>query len=80
MKKYLAALIVAVGLLLVMAVPAFAQECGGASCELKPGQTEKAPSPVNSPPLEKPGLIQRDPIANEKDPSRDTGRGKRIEL
>jgi hypothetical protein len=79
MKKYVAALLVVLGLLLVMAAPAFAQELGSGACEVKPGNTEKAPSPVNSPPVEKPGLIQRDPIANEHDPSRETGRGKLTE-
>jgi hypothetical protein len=80
MKKYVAALLVALGMLLVMAVPAFAQECDGASCEVQPGNTEKARSSVFTPPQERPGFIQRDPTAGGHGPSDPrTGRGKRID-
>jgi hypothetical protein len=82
LRKRVALLVAAAVMLLSMlaaSAPAFGQECDGASCELKPGSTEKARSPVNPPPTQKPGVIQRDTIANENDPGRTTGRGERIE-
>ena len=58
---------------------AFAQECSGASCELKPGNTEMSRRPVNPPSLAQPGYIQRDPGSYENDPRGPcTGRGERI--
>ena len=80
--KKVSVLVTAAIMMLVMLAassPAFAQECSGASCERQPGQTEKSRDPVGAPPTEKAGAIQRDPIANEKDPSgTQTGRGERI--
>jgi hypothetical protein len=65
--------------MLVVSASAFAQELGpGASCELKPGRTESSQGPVNAPPLQKPGVIQRDTRANVNDDGRTTGRGERI--
>jgi hypothetical protein len=58
--------------------PAFAQECSGASCEVQPGQTEKARAFHETPPATKPGSIARDAEANEHDSGTRTGRGERI--
>jgi cell division septation protein DedD len=82
LRKRAAVLVAAAVMVLSMlaaSAPVFAQECDGASCEPKPGNTEMSRGPVNPPPQQKPGVIQRDPIANEKDSGRTTGRGERIE-
>lgn len=86
MKKYLAALLVAVGMLLVMAVPAFAQDgCveefpggGSGACEVNPGKTADADSSQQVPPQQKPGAIKRSGEANEHNTNLTTGRGERI--
>jgi hypothetical protein len=86
MKKYLAALLVAVALLLVMAAPAFAQDgCveefpggGSGACEQNPGQSEGSSSRHLTPPEQKPGSTSRSSEANEHDTNLDTGRGERI--
>ena len=80
MRKYVAALLVALGLLLVMAVPAFAQEefpgAGSGATDPNPGQTEGSRSNHSTPPTTKPGLAHRDTEANEHDTGTDTGRVK----
>ena len=86
MKKCLAALLVAVGMLLVMAVPAFAQDgcveefpgAGSGACEQNPGGSEGSFSNHQTPPLTKPGAVRRDSEANEHDTNGDTGRGDRV--
>jgi hypothetical protein len=85
MKKYLAALLVTVGILLVIAVPAFAQDdcveefpgAGSGACELNPGQSEGSSAQQPTPPHAKPGGVRRSSEANEHDTNRETGRGKR---
>jgi hypothetical protein len=85
MKKYLAALLVTLGLMLVMAVPALAQPeefpgQGSGASDPQPGLSEKNRSPQSSPPEAKPGTGRRNVSAAEHDPSDPrTGRGKRIE-
>jgi len=87
MRKYLTALLVAVGMLLVMAVPAFAQDgcveefpgTGSGACEQNPGNTEGSSATLQTPPQQKPGVIERSGEANEHDTNFDTGRGKRID-
>jgi hypothetical protein len=83
MKKYLAALLVAVGMLLVMAVPAFAQDefpgQGSGATDSNPGNTEASRSVQSTPPQQKPGAIRRNIEANEHDTGIDTGRSKRID-
>ncbi len=79
--KRLAVLVAAAMIVLSMlvAAPAFAQECSGASCELQPGQTEKNNAPILAPAATKPGHGIRDPDANEHDTHTIcTGRGERI--
>jgi hypothetical protein len=85
MKKYVAALLVALGMLLVTAVPALAQECveefpgaGSGACEQNPGGSEGSRSLHQTPPEDKHGSIARNIEANEHDTNTDTGRGKRI--
>ena len=86
MKKYLAALLVAVGILLVMAVPAFAQDgcveefpgAGSGACELQPGGSSGSRSQIATPPLNKFGSLNRSPNANVNNPDTTTGRGERI--
>ena len=86
MKKYLAALLVAVGILLLTAAPAFAQDgcveefpgAGSGACEQNPGQSEASRSIQSTPPAGKHGAVARDPEANEHDTNTLTGRGKRI--
>ena len=88
MKKYLAALLVAVGILLLTAAPAFAQDgCveefpggGSGACEQNPGNSETSRSVQATPPLGKHGAVARDPEANEHDTNTATGRGERIEV
>ncbi len=82
LRKRLSVLVGAAVMVLSMfaaSAPVFAQELGSGACEVKPGNTEMAPSPVNSPPVSKPGVTQRDSIANEKDLDREIGRGELIE-
>jgi hypothetical protein len=88
MQKYLAALLVTVGILLVIAVPAFAQEeppgqgtcgeefpaAGSGACELNPGQSEASDSWHTPPPTQKPGAVRRSSEANEHDTNTATGR------
>ena len=82
MKKYLAALLVAVGMLLVMAAPAFAQDefpgQGSGATDPNPGNTEGSHSIHSTPPQGSPGTIKRAGTANEHDTHDQlTGRGKR---
>jgi hypothetical protein len=82
MKKYLAALLVAVGMLLVMAAPAFAQEefpgQGSGATDPNPGNTEGSRSIQTVPPHQAPGSSRRSTTANEHDEGdKPTGRGKR---
>jgi hypothetical protein len=88
MKKYVAALLVALGMLLVMAAPALAQEVGcveefpgggSGACEQNPGTSEASRSQHQTPPTSKPGGVQRSSEANEHDTNTETGRGERIE-
>jgi hypothetical protein len=82
LRKRLSVLVGAAVMVLSMfaaSAPVFAQELGLGACDLKPGNTEGALSPVNPPPVEKPGVTQRDPIANDKDLDREIGRGELIE-
>jgi hypothetical protein len=86
MKKYLAALLVALGMLLVMAAPALAQDgcveefpgAGSGACEQQPGKTERSRAAHETPPHTEPGAISRDAEANEHDEGSTTGRGDRI--
>ena len=84
MRKYLAALLVAVGILLVMAAPAFAQgegfDEGVGGSDPQPGQTEKSRAPQVNPPQGEPGATRRAPTAHEHDTSdRSTGFGERVD-
>jgi hypothetical protein len=83
LRKRVAVLVAAAVMVLSMlaaSAPAFAQECDGASCELQPGQTEKARASHETPPHTKPGAIARDSEANAHDSGTETGRGKRIDV
>ena len=81
MKKYVAALLVALGMLLVVAVPALAQEefpgQGSGATDPNPGNTEASRSNHGTPPEFKPGAGARNVEANEHDEGTTTGRGKR---
>ena len=81
MEKYVAALLVALGMLLVMAVPAFAQDefpgQGSGATDPNPGNSEASRSVQGTPPNGKLGAVQRNPEANEHDTNTLTGRGKR---
>jgi hypothetical protein len=83
MKKYLAALLVTLGMLLVMAVPALAQEefpgQGSGATDLTPGMSEGSSSQHPTPPTEKPGGVRRSGEANEHDTNQQTGRGERLD-
>jgi hypothetical protein len=80
MRKYAAALLVAGGMLLVMAVPALAQDefpgQGSGATDPNPGGSEGSRSIHQTPPTSKPGGIQRSSEANEHDTNGDTGRVK----
>jgi hypothetical protein len=83
MKKYIAALLVVLGLMLVMAVPAFAQEefpgQGSGATDINPGMSEDSDSWHTTPPGNIPGSVSRNPEANENNPDQfQTGRGKRL--
>jgi hypothetical protein len=77
MKKYVAALLVALGMLLMMGVPALAQPEGRPGGELQAGQSEKGRSPHTAPSERKPGSLHRSPSGDVHDTSNDaTGRGE----
>jgi hypothetical protein len=87
MKKYLAALLVAVGILLLTAAPAFAQDgcveefpgAGSGACELNPGGSVGSRSNHQTPPESKPGSFHRSSDGNEHASGGDqTGRGERL--
>jgi hypothetical protein len=90
LRKRLSVLVGAAVMVLLMfaaSAPVFAQDgCveefpggGSGACEVNPGQTEGARSRHVTPPENKPGSVERDVIANEKNPETETGRGKRAE-
>ena len=83
MKRYVTGLLVAVGLLLVMAVPALAQpeefpgEGSGAS-DSNPGVSEGSTSHVSTPPGNIPGAGRRSAPGDKHDTTDDlTRRGER---
>ena len=77
-KALLAMVVMAVAMLAATA-PAFAQGEGG--CDVNPGASEEARSPIATPPETEPGVIGRSPTANEHDPRSEftTGFGERVE-
>jgi hypothetical protein len=64
--------------MLAAAAPAFAQECGGASCDPNPGQSEDSRSWHVSPSEVKPGVFHQNGHAVDKAPNDLTGRGERV--
>jgi hypothetical protein len=78
-----AALLVALGMLLVMAIPALAQPedhpgQGSGATDSNPGMSEGSRSHNSTPPAVEPGSSVRHPTANEHDTSdTGTGRGRR---
>jgi hypothetical protein len=84
LRKRLAVLVAAAVMVLsVLAAPAaFAQDefprQGSGATDPNPVKTEASGAPISTPPQNKPGSFQRDPIANEKNPDTSTGRGERI--
>jgi hypothetical protein len=84
MKRDVAALLLALGLLLVMAVPALAQPedhpgQGSGATDPNPGMSEGSRSWHQSPSETKPGAVRRNTTANEKNPDTSTGRDELIE-
>ena len=81
LRKRLVVLVAAAVMVLSMlaaSAPVFAQGEGG--CDASPGNVEMSRYPVGAPPTVKAGAIQRDPVANEKDPSSpETGFGERVD-
>jgi hypothetical protein len=77
-KRLVVLVAAAVMVLSMLAAPVFAQGEGG--CDASPGNVEMSKYPVGAPPTVKAGAIQRDPVANEKDPSSpETGFGERVD-
>ena len=82
LRKRVAVLVAAAVMVLCMlaaSAPAFAQECGGASCELNPGNSEGSRSIHQTPPESNPGGFFRSSAGNEHTSAGEqTGRGERI--
>ena len=90
LRKRLSVLVGAAVMVLSMfavSAPAFAQDCveefpgaGSGACEQNPGGSQGSNSRHQTPPEDKPGVVQRSGEANEHDPNTLTGRGKRAEF